>query len=81
MGTYYLFFLPSLIEVHFQYDGDIQFYVKRSFLLIFFCNALVNPLTYAGMSRDFNACFRKLLHMQQKPGISMTGSNVYNVRV
>ena len=66
MGTYYGFFLPQIISTYLEYDQITKEYISIIFFLLFFLNAIVNPVIYTWMSPDFNRAFRNLLHIKAK---------------
>ena len=66
MGTYYGFFLPEVINTYLDYDQITKKYVSTILFVMFFLNAIANPLIYAWMSPDFNRAFRNLLRMKAK---------------
>ncbi len=49
-----------------SYDPSIKDCVGSVLYVIFFSNAIINPLVYGWMSKDFNMAYRKLLHLQKK---------------
>ena len=66
MGTYYGFFLPQIINMQFEYDLLLKIYISHSLYVIYFLNALANPIIYAWFSPDFNRAFRELLRLKPK---------------
>ena len=64
MGTYYGFFLPQVINENIEYDPTIKLYFSQILYMMFFWNAIVNPVVYAWMSRDFRAAFRAILRLR-----------------
>ena len=66
MGTYYGFFLPQIINMNIEYDLLLKIYISQSLHVIYFLNALTNPLIYAWFSPDFNRAFREILRLNPK---------------
>ena len=66
MGTYYGFFLPQIINMHIEYDLLLKIYISQSLYVIYFLNALANPVIYAWVSPDFNRAFREILRLKSK---------------
>ena len=64
MGTYYGFFGPGFINYLIDYDPNIKRYLILIFESIFYLNALLNPIIYAWMNKDFNQAFRKILRIK-----------------
>ena len=64
MGTYYGFFGPGFINYLIDYDLNIKRYLILIFESIFYLNALLNPIIYAWMNKDFNQAFRKILRIK-----------------
>ena len=64
MGTYYGFFLPTIMNAFLQYEVAVKMLVTPFIDVIFYFNAIVNPIIYAWMNKDFNETFRKLLRMR-----------------
>ena len=64
MGTYYGFFGPGFINYLIDYDPNIKRYIILIFESIFYLNALLNPVIYAWMNKDFNQAFRKILRIK-----------------
>ena len=63
---YYVLYLPALIESSIQYDVTVKFYVSKVVLVLFFTNALINPIIYSRQSIEFNAAYRKILKIKKK---------------
>ena len=72
MGTYYGFFLPTIVNSFLQYDVTVKDYVSPFLVVIFFLNAIVNPVIYAWMNKDFNEAFKKILRF----GTRTAGSDI-----
>ena len=69
MGIYYGFFLPTIVNSFLQYDVTVKDYVSPFLVVIFFLNAIVNPVIYAWMNKDFNEAFKKILRIRTRtPG-------------
>ena len=66
MGTYYGFFLPTIVNSFLQYDVTVKIYVSPFLVAIFFLNAIVNPVIYAWMNKDFNEAFKKILRIRTR---------------
>ena len=66
MGTYYGFFLPTIVNSFLQYDVTVKDYVSPFLVVIFFLNAIVNPVIYAWMNKDFNEAFKKILRIRTR---------------
>ena len=66
MGTYYGFFLPQIINMQIEYDLLLKIYISQSLYVIYFLNALANPIIYAWFSPDFNRAFREILRLKPK---------------
>ena len=66
MGTYYGFFLPQIINMNIEYDLLLKIYISTSLYVIYFLNALANPIIYAWFSPDFNRAFREILRLKPK---------------
>ena len=64
MGTYYGFFLPQIINTYIDYDPAPKVYSSNFLYILFFSNAIINPIVYGWMSPDFNLAFRTLLHLK-----------------
>ena len=64
MGTYYGFFGPGFINYLIDYDPNIKRYLILIFESVFYLNALLNPIIYAWMNKDFNQAFRKILRIK-----------------
>ena len=64
MGTYYGFFSPAILNYHMSYDPTVKAYVTFFVDALFYINAIVNPIIYAWMNKDFNEAFKKLLYMK-----------------
>ena len=64
MGTYYGFFLPQIINTYIEYDPIAKIYSSHLLYVIFFLNAVINPIVYGWMSPDFNLAFRTILHIK-----------------
>ena len=64
MGTYYGFFLPTILNAFLQYDVKVKILATPFIDVTFYFNAIMNPIIYAWMNNDFNDAFRKLLHMR-----------------
>ena len=72
MGTYYVFFLQSISNAFLQYDVTVKKYITPVLVVLFHFNAIVNPVIYAWMNKDFNDAFKKLLGI----GTRTPGNNV-----
>ena len=66
MGTYYGFFSPAILNYHISYNPTVKIYVTFLVDALFYINAIVNPIIYAWMNKDFNEAFRKILHMKSR---------------
>ena len=66
MGTYYGFYLPSIVDQYVAYKESIKVYVYPFFIIVFQMNAIVNPFIYAWMNKDFNDAFRKMLRIKSR---------------
>ena len=66
MGTYYGFFFPAILNYHISYNPTVKIYVTFLVDALFYFNAIVNPIIYAWMNKDFNEAFRKILHMKSR---------------
>ena len=66
VGTYFLFYLPGLIDSFLDYSCQYKVYISNVTLFIFFMKPVINPIIYAAQSRDFNWAYRKLF------GLSLT---------
>ena len=66
MGTYYGFFLPQVINIRLEYDFLLKVYISQSLYVIYFLNAIFNPIIYAWFSPDFNSAFREILGLKPK---------------
>ena len=64
MGTYYGFFLPTILHTFLQYDVKVKTLVTPFIDATFYFNAILNPIIYAWMNKNFNDAFRKLLHIR-----------------
>lgn len=64
--TYYLLYVPALIEGFLNYDVTAKFYVNKLCNFLFFANALVNPFIYSGQSSEFNAAYRRVLRLRPR---------------
>ena len=64
MGTYYGFFLPTIMNAFLQYEVAVKMLVTPFIDVIFYFNAVVNPIIYVWMNKDFNETFRKLLRIR-----------------
>ena len=64
MGTYYGFFGPGFINYLIDYDPNIKRYLILIFESVFYLNALLNPIIYAWMNKDFNQAFRTILRIK-----------------
>ena len=66
MGTYYGFFLPTIVNSFLQYDVTVKAYISPFLVAIFFLNAIVNPVIYAWMNKDLNEAFKKILRIRTR---------------
>ena len=73
--TYYGLYLPSGVDSLLTYDLAIKHYVYRITNMLFFANALLNPLIYSGQSKDFNLAFRKTLGINRKHSEQLQQTN------
>ena len=64
MGTYYGFFLPNTINHYIEYDAFLKTYISRVCFLIFFLNAIVNPMIYGWMNNEFKTAFKTILGLK-----------------
>ena len=69
---YYLFFLPAAFEGMVNYQASVKFYINKICNFLFFANALINPLIYAGHSTEINAAYRSMLGLKPTSGIILT---------
>ena len=66
MGTYYGFFSPAILNYHVSYNPTVKAYVTFLVDALFYINAILNPIIYAWMNKDFNEAFRKILHIKSR---------------
>ena len=64
MEIYYGFYLPALLDYFFNYDPNIKRYLQQIFEVVFYFNAIANPIIYAWMNKEFNIAFRKILRIK-----------------
>ena len=64
MGTYYGFFVPQTVNTYIDYDPLAKIYVDKFLYVIFYLNALINPIVYGWMSPDFNLAYRSMLGLK-----------------
>ena len=64
MGTYYGFYLPAFVEFILDYDQNIKRYIAHIVEAIFYFNAVLNPVIYAWMNKDFRNAFGKILRIK-----------------
>ena len=65
IGTYYGFFGPAIVMYLVDYDHNVKRYVLLFVNAFFYLNAVLNPIIYAWMNRDFGNALRKILRMQK----------------
>ena len=75
MGTYYGFYLPAFVDFLLDYDQNIKGYLNRIFWAMFYFNALLNPIIYAWMNRDYRNAFRKILRIKSAANSTATGTD------
>ena len=75
IGTYYALYLPSIVNYLVDYDRNVERYVFHIITLLYYFNAVLNPVIYAWMNRDFRDAFRKILKLMNKSK-SCSGSNI-----
>ena len=78
--TYYLCYLPAILEGFIKYDAKVKFYVNKIANFLFFTNALINPFIYAGQSSEFNAAYRRVLRLRSKDKIDLNNTNLTIVK-
>ena len=75
IGTYYALYLPSIVNYLVDYDRNFERYVFHIITLLYYFKAVLNPIIYAWMNRDFRNAFRKILRMKNK---SESGGSNFN---
>ena len=75
IGTYYALYLPSIVNYLVDYDRNVERYFFHVITLLYYFNAVLNPVIYAWMNRDFRDAFRKILRLKNKSK-SCSGSNI-----
>ena len=76
MGSYYGFFLPQMINIQIEYDFLLKTYISHSLYVIYFLNALANPIIYAWMSPEFNMAFREILGFKSQNKVNIRNGRV-----
>ena len=66
-GTYYGLYLPSIVNYLVNYDLRVKRYLFLFINALFYCNAILNPIMYAWMNKDFRNAFRKILRIRSPP--------------
>ena len=79
IGTYYGFFLPSIVDSFVDYDENIKRYMFHIFNAIFYFNAILNPAIYAWVNTDFRNAFKKILRLKSKPNVTGSVATTTNV--
>ena len=75
MGTYYGFYIPAFVEFIVDYDQNIKRYLSDILGVIFYFNALLNPVIYAWMNKDFRNVFGKILRIKSTANSTATGTD------
>ena len=75
MGTYYGFYLPAFVEFIVDYDQNIKRYFSHILGVIFYFNALLNPVIYAWMNKDFRNAFGKILRIKSPSNSTAAGTD------
>ena len=76
MGTYYGFFLSPFLDFIVDYDPNIKRYLTHIVGVVFYFNALLNPVIYAWMNKDFRNAFRKILRIKSTANDAGIGTSL-----
>ena len=78
IGTYYALYLPSIVNYLVDYDRNVERYVFHIITLLYYFNAVLNPVIYAWMNRDFRNAFKKILRLKNKSKSCSSSSSNFN---
>ena len=72
VGSYYLLYVPSLIESFISYNPAVEYYISACSVFVFYMNALINPFIYSWNSKEFNTAYRKMLRINKRVNTNTT---------
>ena len=75
MASYYVLYIPPLIENQFKYDEILQSYFGHIFSYLWTCNGFINPILYYLTNRDFKIAYLAIIKKPRVGNIQELNEN------